>query len=378
MRLLITPSSELLPQALTTWHSAQCSSIPGPSGQRLAMQGLVVPGSLRLPPRDNRGHCFSAVGFRQQEFFVWRGLWPVHPTQIDSCFALSLSDALGLVCFFFSSLTFSGIGVSYFNISASLELTIAARRGHAHSAISSLCLVLVHSPGAPILPLSSLTRKCARVWALFSSWYLTSGLPRALPSLPSKSLCFALASFFQRSHLLQPLVLPSRKLRLLRQTPLPQTPPWAVHTVFCCRRSSWNSGSAQPRLCLGTRVASLPSNVDDDDGGDGSNDLYWISSAYYRPDLGKTLYTYTIFTSYNSCALVSAVQVKKLRIRVLKWLAQDLTSQRQQRFKAQPIPTMYVLCHTAFKALAWISSSVLMFTGPSDLNLSPTVLWEAS
>ena len=374
MRLLITPSSVLLPQALTTWHSAQCSSIPGPSGQRAAMQGLVVPGSLRLPPRDNRGHCFSAVGFRQQEFFVWRGLWPVLQTQIDSCFALSLSDALGFAFFFFP-LTFSGIGVSYFNISASLELTIEARRGHAHSAISSPCLVLVHSPGAPILPLSSLTRKCASVWTLFSSWYLTSGLPRALPSLPSKSLYFALASSFQRSHLLQPLVLPSRKLRLLRQTPLPRTPPWAVHTVFCCRRSSWNSGSAQPRLCLGTPVASLPSNVDDD-AGDGSNDLYCISSAYYTP--GKTLYTYTIFTSYNSCALISAVQVRKLRICVLKWLAQDLTSQRQQRFKAQPIPTMYVLCHTAFKALAWISSSVLMFTGPSDLNLSPTVLWEAS
>ena len=137
---------------------------------------------------------------------------------------LSLSQMLWGLLFFFP-LTFSGIGVSYFNISASLELTIEARRGHAHSAISSPCLVLLHSPGAPILPLSSLTRKCASVWTLFSSWYLTSGLPRALPSLPSKSLYFALASSFQRSHLLQPLVLPSRKLRLLRQTPLPRTPP---------------------------------------------------------------------------------------------------------------------------------------------------------
>ena len=138
---------------------------------------------------------------------------------------LSLSLRCSGVCFFFFPLTFSGIGVSYFNISASLELTIEARRGHAHSAISSPCLVLLHSPGAPILPLSSLTRKCASVWTLFSSWYLTSGLPRALPSLPSKSLYFALASSFQRSHLLQPLVLPSRKLRLLRQTSLPRTPP---------------------------------------------------------------------------------------------------------------------------------------------------------
>lgn len=155
---------------------------------------------------------------------LYGGLWPVHPTQIDSCFALSLSQMLWGLLFFFP-LTFSGIGVSYFNISASLELTIEARQGHAHSAISSPCLVLLHSPGAPILPLSSLTRKCASVWTLFSSWYLTSGLPRALPSLPSKSLYFALASSFQRSHLLQPLVLPSRKLRLLRQTPLPRTPP---------------------------------------------------------------------------------------------------------------------------------------------------------
>lgn len=30
------------------------------------------------------------------------------------------------------------------------------------------------------------------------------------------------------------------------------------------------------------------------------------------------LFIHTIFTSYNSCALVSAVQVKKLRICVLK------------------------------------------------------------
>ena len=75
-------------------------------------------------------------------------------------------------------------------ISASLERTRAAPRGHVHCAVSSACLVLAHSPGAPILVLSSLARKCAGVWTLFSPWYLTSGLPRALPSLPSRGLCF--------------------------------------------------------------------------------------------------------------------------------------------------------------------------------------------
>lgn len=74
------------------------------------------------------------------------------------------------------------------------------------------------------------------------------------------------------------------------------------------------------RLCSTTLVFRNPrcfsSLYVDDDAGDGSNDLYCISSAYYTP--GKTLYTYTIFTSYNSCALISAVQVRKLRICVLK------------------------------------------------------------
>lgn len=44
----------------------------------------------------------------------------------------------------------------------------AAPREHVHCAVSSACLVLAHSPGAPILVLGSLARKCAGVWTLLS------------------------------------------------------------------------------------------------------------------------------------------------------------------------------------------------------------------
>lgn len=102
VQLPTAPSSLLLPQAMTTWHCAQCSSTHGPNRQRTALQGLVVPGFLRLLPQYKQVHCFSVIGFRQQEFFVWRVLLPVHSTLIDSCFALSLRYSV-----FF--LTFSGI-----------------------------------------------------------------------------------------------------------------------------------------------------------------------------------------------------------------------------------------------------------------------------
>ena len=219
-------SAVFRPSATSTDRLAlyRCSSIPGPSGQRTATRGLALPGSLRLPPRDNRGHCSSVVGFRQQESFVWRGLWPVHPTQIDSG-SRSLSQILWVVSTPLP-LTFSGISASYFNISASLERTRAAPRGHVHCAVSSACLVLAHSPGAPVLVLSSLARKCAGVWTLFSRWYLTSGLPRALPSLPSRGLCF-------------PALPPAPAHGFaFQEAEAPPTSPWAVHTVFCCRRSS--------------------------------------------------------------------------------------------------------------------------------------------
>lgn len=207
MRLLITPSSVLLPQALTAWHSARCSSIPGPSGQRAAMQGLVVPGSAAASTGQSRA-LFLCCWLQTTRILCMKRTVASssNPKRLLLC-SLSLRCSV-LFCFFFSSLFLVSACLTLISISASLELTIAARRGHVHSAISSPCLVLVHSPGAPILPLSSLTRKCADVWTLFSPWYLTSGLPRALPSLPSKSLYFALPSSFQRSHRCSPCYLP--------------------------------------------------------------------------------------------------------------------------------------------------------------------------
>lgn len=49
----------------------------------------------------------------------------------------------------------------------------------------------------------------------------------------------------------------------------------------------------------------------------------------------------------------------------------------RQKFKFKSNPMLYMLCHAAFKKLAWISSSVLVCKDLSDLALSPTALQHA-
>lgn len=114
MRLLITPSSVLLPQALTAWHSARCSSIPGPSGQRAAMQGLVVPGSAAASTGQSRA-LFLCCWLQTTRILCMKRTVASssNPKRLLLC-SLSLRCSV-LFCFVFF-FPFSGIGVSYFNI----------------------------------------------------------------------------------------------------------------------------------------------------------------------------------------------------------------------------------------------------------------------
>lgn len=190
------------------------------------------------------------------------------------------------------------------------------------------------------------------------------------------SLLFPLLS--SSFHLLKPLVSHPSKLRVLWQSPLPPTSPSAIRLHSVAGRSSWNTATAQPLLCLGISVASLPSNVwmrtimmvmvakastvyralimcqvwDKHF----IHILSWPNSlfGFFRKVLQKNPYELfgqpnIITTSYNTCTIISTIQVRKLRTSVFKWFAQDFTSKTRQWSKS--IPMLYVLRHAGFPVL---------------------------
>lgn len=84
---------------------------------------------------------------------------------------------------------------------------------------------------------------------------------------------------------------------------------------FCCRGLPKTMALPQPHLSLEPPLVPFRPNADDND----DNDSGVTSTAYqryYMPGLGKLFIHILSLLLYNSCALVSTVQARKLRIGV--------------------------------------------------------------
>lgn len=197
---------------------------------------------------------------------------------------------------------------------------MAASLWYFHSPISSPSLFLVPNTGVSLLLLIFLPRKCGFAldsvsslvlyFQAFESSAISSfkeplfGSSLFLPVLPTCSSCWFHIPVSQASLTIPfasrvTLSNPDSILLLDRQAFLKQH----LCSVILVFR---NPRCFPPIQCMD----------EDNNNGNGSNNLYHMLNTYYLPGLGleQTLYVYIITNSYNTCAVISVIQVRKLKV----------------------------------------------------------------